>query len=487
MIPVIDLFAGPGGLNEGFSSSRGANGHRAFRTVASFEMDHWAWETLRLRAAMRLLSSDGLFHPDYYRFLNGDITSWDEFEALPHVAAALEEANGEVHEHRLGEDRADTDSRIRTALAPYVGKPWVLIGGPPCQAYSLAGRSRRTNDVTFQDDEKHFLFREYLHIIQQFAPTIFVMENVKGLLSSTNRGTKMFDLIRSDLASPKPGLQYEIRSFVVDKQARELTPQDFVIRSENHGVPQKRHRVILLGLRKGYNFGDFSPIESAAPVTVRNAIEDLPEVRSQISPRSADTQASWEALREYALGEAGLKRRRKGPTSISASGPRISPAKTSKCAYEEWIRDPNLVAVTLHESRSHMKDDLIRYGLLAGLAERTGRSLKLTDPAFQAFLPAHRNVGKPDTPFTDRFRVQMWDDPSTTVVSHISKDGHYYIHPDPAQMRSLTVREAARLQSFPDNYYFRGGRTQQFHQVGNAVPPFLALKLAEVVRRLLGM
>ena len=154
-------------------------------------------------------------------------------------------------------------------------------------------------------------------------------------------------------------------------------------------------------------------------------------------------------------------------------------------AYDEWVRDPNLGGVTLHESRSHMKDDLIRYGLLAGLAERTGRSLKLTDAAFQAFLPAHRNVGKPDTPFTDRFRVQMWDEPSTTVVSHISKDGHYYIHPDPSQMRSLTVREAARLQSFPDNYYFRGGRTQQYHQVGNAVPPLLAKQLGARVAELL--
>ena len=362
----------------------------------------------------------------------------------------------------------------------------MLIGGPPCQAYSLAGRSRRTNDATFQDDEKHFLFREYLHIIERFEPTVFVMENVKGLLSSTNRGTKMFDLIRSDLSSPKPGLEYEIRSFVVDKEPAELAPNDFVIRSEAYGVPQKRHRVILLGLRKGFDFGVFHPLESSPLMTVRKAIEDLPPVRSQISPRRVDTQASWEALRGYALDEAGLTKRRKAPTSHKASRLRIPAARGAKSAYGEWVRDPNLGAVTLHESRSHMKDDLIRYGVLAGLAERTGRSLKLTDAAFQAFLPAHRNVGRPDTPFTDRFRVQMWDDPSTTVVSHISKDGHYYIHPDPSQMRSLTVREAARLQSFPDNYYFRGGRTQQYHQVGNAVPPLLAKQLGDVVRNLLG-
>lgn len=486
MIPVIDLFAGPGGLNEGFNSVRTADGGQAFRTVASFEMDHWAWETLRLRAAMRLLSSGGVFHPDYYRFLKGDIERWEDFAALPHIKAALEDAKDEVHEHRLGENRDETDSLIRAALAPRAGKPWVLIGGPPCQAYSLAGRSRRTNDATFQDDEKHFLFREYLHIIERFEPTVFVMENVKGLLSSTNRGTKMFDLIRSDLSSPRPGLEYEIRSFVVDKESTELAPKDFIIRSEDYGVPQKRHRVILLGLRKGFDFGAFNPLESSATVTVRDAIEDLPRVRSQISPRSADTFSSWKALREHALNEAGVTRRRRAPTCHKANRLRLTAAEATTSAYDQWVRDARLGAVTLHESRSHMKDDLIRYGLLAGLAERTGRSIKLTDAAFQAFLPAHRNVGKPDTPFTDRFRVQMWDEPSTTVVSHISKDGHYYIHPDPSQMRSLTVREAARLQSFPDNYYFRGGRTQQYHQVGNAVPPLLARQLGGVVKNLLG-
>ena len=129
----------------------------------------------------------------------------------------------------------------------------------------MAGRSRRTNDATFQDDEKHFLFREYLHIIERFEPTVFVMENVKGLLSSTNRGTKMFDLIRSDLSSPRSGLEYEIRSFVVDKEPAELAPKDFIIRSEDYGVPQKRHRVILLGLRKGFDFGAFHPLEPCTP------------------------------------------------------------------------------------------------------------------------------------------------------------------------------------------------------------------------------
>mgnify|MGYP006193163857 CR=1 FL=1 len=126
-----------------------------------------------------------------------------------------------------------------------------------------------------------------------------------------------------------------------------------------------------------------------------------------------------------------------------------------------------------------MAKDLMRYGYLAQKAT-TGERLKLGDLP-EELIPNHKNARNADAPFTDRFRVQLAGEPSTTVVSHIAKDGHYYIHPDPVQMRSLSVREAARLQTFPDNYFFVGGRTQQYHQVGNAVPPLLSAQLADRV------
>jgi len=146
----------------------------------------------------------------------------------------------------------------------------------------------------------------------------------------------------------------------------------------------------------------------------------------------------------------------------------------------EWLLDPEVNGVLQHESRGHMRSDLHRYAFAAAFADCCGYSPTL-DIYPPRLLPKHGNVDGRRIPFSDRFRVQVWDEPSTTVVSHIAKDGHYYIHPDPAQCRSLSVREAARLQTFPDNYYFEGTRTQQYWQVGNAVPPFLARQIAGVV------
>jgi DNA (cytosine-5)-methyltransferase 1 len=150
--------------------------------------------------------------------------------------------------------------------------------------------------------------------------------------------------------------------------------------------------------------------------------------------------------------------------------------------HQAWFSDERIGGVTLHNSRSHMAADLQRYFFSSVYAKERGASPKLRDLP-EALLPAHRNatVGRTDHDFADRFRVQVGNRPASTVVSHISKDGHYFIHPDPGQCRSLSVREAARIQTFPDNYFFEGTRTAQYQQVGNAVPPLLARELARVV------
>lgn len=482
-IDVIDVFAGPGGLNEGFSSVVDSQGEKVFNTSASFEMDPWACETLRLRATVRSLRGTHGSTPRSYADLVAGRISLREFYADAQVELHAKEADEEVQQLELGEWTRDySDDVIRGRLRAGGADDWVLIGGPPCQAYSLAGRSRRVGDPTFKDDHKHVLYREYLHIIANFEPAVFVMENVKGMLSSQHEGGRIFERINADLQTPRPGLHYEIRSLVVPLDASELQPSDFVIRSEDHGIPQRRHRVILLGVRGDLASRGSDVLERKPHVSVAQAIKDLPAIRSRLSPISSDSPSAWGEARMIAAALAGEP----DPARHEVPGPGgawLPYTPGIRGEFGRWLVDPDLEGVSLHEARRHMGGDLQRYAYLAYLAGR-GKFPKVMDLPDQ-LRPNHRNASRPDAPFADRFRVQPWGSPSTTVVSHIAKDGHYYIHPDPLQMRSLTVREAARLQTFPDNYLFVGNRTQQYHQVGNAVPPLLARQIGVVVANLL--
>lgn len=483
-IPVVDVFAGPGGLNEGFSSVSSPDGP-VFKTVASVEMNAMACKTLTLRAAAReAFAVDRRLPDEYYDYTEGRI-SWSQLELTPSFGPRLKQAATEVHQHTLAPDtRDESDQLIAKALGEYLANdgPWVLVGGPPCQAYSLAGRSRRTHDEKFFEDHKHTLYREYLNIIRKHSPHVFVMENVKGMLSSKLDGGRVFRAIRHDLSNPGGGHRYQLRSFTVRAETDELGPADFIIRSERFGVPQARHRVILLGVRDDLGLPAHDLLHERAPVGVETVIGDLPRIRSEVSPRGQDSWGRW--LQARVLG-----------TNLAKVNVEASPSKlhrVPKSSYQPkivgdlgaWLLDPGRQHITLHEGRRHMFTDLARYAYMAAMAEQ-GLTPRVNElPA--ELRPKHRNVGREDTPFTDRFRVQRAERPSSTIASHIAKDGHYYIHYDSSQMRSLTVREAARLQTFPDNYFFVGSRTDQYHQVGNAVPPYLAHQLGTVVAKLLG-
>lgn len=470
-IPVVDLFSGPGGLGEGLHQA-----DLGFRTVAAFEMDHWAHQTLTLRAAFHELERSGSTPDAYFDLLQGGV-SFEQAAKDKVLGAALSYANQAHHQLELGpETRPDYSLTIESALRG--SSDFVLIGGPPCQAYSLVGRARRKNDLLFAEDKKHFLYREYLEIIRRLSPAVFVMENVKGLLSSTHSGDGMFRRIFDDLTNPGGGADYDLYSLVSDGPAEALRPTDFVIRAEQYGVPQRRHRVILVGVRRGSGLDAPSKLKQVArQSTVRDAIGDLPRIRSGVS-RGQDSWEVWSAIRRTASSRSGTSdsqlELKLGAEYVAFEG------DSRPNGIGALLRDDRIGGAVQHASRRHMAKDLERYYFAAEYTSRHLAAPRLKDFPVD-LLPAHANAGDADAPFSDRFNVQAWDRPSSTVVSHIAKDGHYYIHPDPEQMRSLTVREAARLQTFPDNYWFRGPQTERYAQIGNAVPPLLARQIGTVV------
>lgn len=500
---TVDLFAGPGGLAEGFSTLRHDDGSAMFPIALSVEKEPAAFATLRLRAFFRQFEVPP---EDYYRYISGAISK-DELTCAHPIE--WQRAVDETAMLELGsaEAKVELDERLEEMVAD-PGTETIVIGGPPCQAYSLVGRARNRGIEGYvaEKDNRHFLYREYIGILERLRPAAFVMENVKGMLSAKVAGESIIEKVLADLRSAGGAHDSYVLLPIVDDD-RGSHP-GYLIHSENFGIPQCRHRVILVGLRKDIA-DDMSPIPSssfrlqpsARQTTVEDVIAEMPEVRSGLS-RGGDSQQAWRAAAVRAFKAAAAACRKDG-TWLDGVAKRLSslanvlrevddlPPRSSRSITSvrdnrlgAWIADGRLLGLPNHESRGHMESDLSRYAFAAVFADVFGRSPKASE--FPTGLaPDHRswNSGK----FADRFRVQTWNRPATTVTSHIAKDGHYFIHPDPLQCRSMTVREAARFQTFPDNYFFEGNRTQQFVQVGNAVPPLLARQIAEVVARMLGM
>ena len=501
-IGIVDIFSGPGGLGEGFCPVS-ASSDWPFRIAVSVEKDKAAYETLLLRSFVRKF--EGKLPSMYYDLLNGRIEEPDWGESYP-----VEWQAAEKEARRLELGTATTsrflESRLSEVQEVY-GDNTVLIGGPPCQAYSLAGRVRNAAVAGYlpHKDDRNVLYQKYIEVLELLEPAFFVMENVKGMLSASVRGEGVFKKVMSDLRTAT-ARGYELVALAPPNRRKrsrqELTPSDFVVRAEDHGVPQARHRVFIAGMRR--DIAEQLPAKvwprlrrSAAP-SVGAVIGTMPRLRSGLSRRDAlddwlaSVHCAVELLRrnppeaarqDVRAFRAELKRtdatlREGAPDSRC----RAESDSLSACpaGLRKWLRDAHLEVLPNNETRGHMPSDLARYLFAAVFAAATGRSPKA--PEFpDALAPEHQNwrSGK----FTDRFRVQLRDRPGTTVTSHISKDGHYYIHFDPSQCRSLTVREAARLQTFPDNYLFKGTRTDQYVQVGNAVPPYLAYQIARCFAR----
>ena len=515
-IPIIDIFAGPGGLGEGFCELRDGKGKRAFKIALSIEKDFFAHQTLTLRSFYRQFDI-GQIPNDYYEFIQGKIPLDALYKKWPEQS---QHAKDEAWHAALGDGKnatpnSEIDKRIVKTLSGE--KNWLLIGGPPCQAYSVVGRVRRQQNILDEStDERVGLYKQYLRILAVHNPPVFVMENVKGLLSATTDKSPVFTKILKDLSNPVtaylkdykrngqelscPG--YKIFSLVLKAKDFDsdgnpiLSQKDFLIHCEKYGIPQTRHRVILLGIRN-----DISRIpgvlEEEKEIPISKVLAGLPRLRGKLS-RGIDEGDKWKESIKGIIKKGiltGLPSNVKDEITKQLDQVRIPHEGSGKefvfdkevCSdyRDDWFIDKKLEGDCNHSARGHMESDLQRYFFIACFAKVNGYSPQLADFP-KSLLPSHNNVYNKDggitRKFADRFRVQLKNRPSKTITSHISQDGHYYIHYDPTQCRSLTVREAARIQTFPDNYFFCGPRTSQYIQVGNAVPPLLANQIAAIVQ-----
>ncbi len=405
----IDLFAGAGGLSEGFIRA-------GFTPIAHVEMNKEACDTIKTRTAYHWLKQNKRSKA-YYNYLKSENRNKEELWAKVPSNLINSVINKEISETTLPEIFKLIDRELNGT------KIDLIIGGPPCQAYSIVGRARKD----MESDPRNHLYKHYVKFLEKYKPKMFVFENVPGILSAKNGEylSKIFSEVRN--------AGYE----VAIPPKKHLNAKDF-------GVLQDRKRVIIIGWRKYLNFEypEFS--------TKENKFEILKDLFSDLKPLK-NGEGTLNAV-EYAK-----------PTT-------------------EYLKQSNirngLEYVTQHLSRPNNDNDLEIYKIAV---EQWNQGKRLNYAELPKRLIKHTNTHS----FVNRFQVVNGRGISHTVVAHIAMDGHYYIHPDKKQNRSISVREAARIQSFPDDYFFEGSRSAAFKQIGNAVPPLMAQKIAEKIKEMI--
>ncbi|MBM7568084.1 DNA cytosine methyltransferase [Paenibacillus sacheonensis] len=406
----IDLFAGAGGLSEGFI-------RQGFEPIAHVEMNKYAALTLKTRAAYYHLKKNEQGQI-YNNYLRGELSQLQLYDTLPEEEAAAV-MNSEISDESIEQIFSIIDANLirKTGQKDKVD---VIIGGPPCQAYSLVGRAR--DPYGKEHDPRNYLYKQYVKFLERYDPDIFVFENVPGILNAA-KGTLFKDVQE---IMRKSG--YEIKAETLN--------------AVNFNVLQNRQRVILIGWKDNLDYE--YPVFKKLPQKyfVNDVLSDLPSLEP---------------------GEEN----------------NIYLTKPTQYLRESKIRDEHDV-LTQHLTRVHNERDRKIYAMAIELWNESQKRLVYTDVPEE--LRTHKNLSS----FLDRYKVVGKDVHfSHTVVAHIAKDGHYYIHPDLSQRRSLSVREAARLQSFPDDFYFEGPRTAVLTQIGNAVPPLMAQEIARHVSLML--
>lgn len=405
----IDLFAGAGGLSEGFTSI-------GFHPVAHVEMNRDACETLKTRAVYYYLKNHNKFG-EYKKYLRGELSKEELYLMVPEVIL-----KSVIHQTMSKENMpALFDFIDELKEEQGIGHIDLIVGGPPCQAYSLVGRAVKSDNMV--GDPRNYLYKLYIEVLKKYTPTMFVFENVPGLL--TANGGKYFEDMK---------IAFKDAGYTIGHS---------ILNAKNFDVLQDRRRVILIGWKKelNYQYPVFEEKESAYKVA--DLLYDLPSIQAGAENNnyvSSELNAYMEAT--------GIKK-----------------------------ADDIL---TWHVARPHIERDREIYKKVITAWFEEKKRIKYTD------LPEKLCTHKNRTAFLDRFKVVASDMPVChTMMAHISKDGHYFIHPDIKQARSITVREAARIQSFPDDFYFEGSRTAAFTQIGNAVPPLMAKGIATKIKEML--
>lgn len=402
---MIDLFAGAGGLSEGFVQA-------GFEPIAHIEMDRDACNTLRTRCCYHYLRNKNKIDV-YYSYLKGEISREELYKSVPPKVIDTV-INVEISDDTI----KSTFAKIKE-LSDNRGVD-LIIGGPPCQAYSLLGR----HDKKMEDDPRTRLYLQYGKFLAEFKPKGFVFENVPGLLSA--KKGEHFKNLREYFDS----LGYNVHYKMLD--------------ASDYGVLQVRKRLIIVGWQKEHDYGYPDIPINKASVVVNDILNDLPLLKAGDALQVALYR---QPANEYLL--------------------------------DSGIRDKNEPFVTQNITRSLNNNDAAIYTYAINMWNK--KSVRVRNDRLPDNIKTQNNV----TSFLDRFKVVNGSGFSHTIIAHLAKDGHYYIHPDINSCRSLTVREAARIQAFPDNFFFEGSRSAKFKQIGNAVPPLLSKRVALSIKDML--
>jgi DNA (cytosine-5)-methyltransferase 1 len=419
-IPVIDLFAGPGGLGEGFSACCGQDGAPRFRVALSIEKEEHAHKTLELRAFFRRFER-GKIPSEYYSYLRGEISREDLFNAFPKESKSASSLAWHAELGHQDLDPKHVDRRIRAAVGE--ASWWVLIGGPPCQAYSTVGRARMrgSNPEKFENDPRHFLYKEYLRVIAVHRPPFFVMENVAGILTCKLNGDNIFHKILQDLQEPKKAfdnhpkiqrriskrLKYHIFPLTENTDipfaSKDVMP--YIVQAEKYGIPQTRHRVILIGVRNDIGATPEPLCKSEKHVSTWDVIGDLPALRSALSKGEDSLEAWVDAVKSISrsnwINDAKIGPELRAEIFSACSNVNEFPLTDGQFMLhskkpgwmESWYHDEHLQGVCNHSSRQHMRSDLHRYLFVACFGKTFNRSPRLKDFPDE-LLPKHANASE---------------------------------------------------------------------------------------------